>query len=89
MRPRAEKAVQSWHWNMRESKIEPFIAARRGDHWSPGGRVLGFRIDKHSVLQGRPMTAPCPGNYCQDYCLPVNEAEKKLAEDTMRKIGEI
>lgn len=31
----------------------------------------------------------CPGNYCQDYCLPVNEAEKKLAEDTMRKIGEI
>ena len=31
----------------------------------------------------------CPGNYCQDYCLPANEAEKKLAEDTMRKIGEI
>ena len=31
----------------------------------------------------------CPGNYCQDYCLPVNEAERKLAEDTMRQIGEI
>ena len=31
----------------------------------------------------------CPGNYCQDYALPVTEAEKKLAEDTMRKIGEI
>lgn len=31
----------------------------------------------------------CPGNYCQDYCLPVNEAEMKLAEDTMRQIGEI
>lgn len=31
----------------------------------------------------------CPGNYCQDYALPVTDAEKKLAEDTMRKIGEI
>lgn len=31
----------------------------------------------------------CPGNYHQDYCLPINEAEKKLAEDTMRAIGEI
>ncbi|MBR2309507.1 MAG: dihydrodipicolinate synthase family protein [Oscillospiraceae bacterium] len=31
----------------------------------------------------------CPGNYHQDYCLPINEAERKLAEETMREIGEI
>ena len=31
----------------------------------------------------------CPGNYYQDYCLPINDQEMKLAEDTMRKIGEI
>lgn len=31
----------------------------------------------------------CPGNYHQDYSLPINEAEKTLAEDVMRKIGEI
>ena len=31
----------------------------------------------------------CPGSYCQDYALPANQAEKALAEETMRKIGEI
>lgn len=31
----------------------------------------------------------CPGNYHPDYCLPINEAEKALAEEIMRKIGEI
>lgn len=31
----------------------------------------------------------CPGNYHPDYCLPINEAEKTLAEETMRRIGEI
>lgn len=31
----------------------------------------------------------CEGNFHQDYCLPINEAEKQLAEDTMRKIGEL
>lgn len=31
----------------------------------------------------------CPGNYHQDYCLPVNEEEMKLAESVMRGIGEI
>lgn len=30
-----------------------------------------------------------PGNYHPDYCLPINDTEKMLAEDTMRKIGEI
>ena len=31
----------------------------------------------------------CPGNYHQDYSLPLNEAEKKLAKETMAKIGKI
>lgn len=31
----------------------------------------------------------CPGNYHQDYALPLTDAEKALAEKTMRQIGEI
>ena len=31
----------------------------------------------------------CPGNYHQDYSLPINDAEKALAEKVMKEIGEI
>ncbi|MBR2616170.1 MAG: hypothetical protein IKC69_05785, partial [Clostridia bacterium] len=31
----------------------------------------------------------CPGNYHQDYALPLLDSEKKQAEDVMRQIGEI